>query len=98
MKILLRQATIIDPFSPFHLQKADILIANGVFQQIETTIATSADHTVDMAGAYLSPGWVEIFSNACDPGLEFKETIESATQAAALGGYTDLMLLPNTTP
>jgi dihydroorotase len=98
MNILLRQATIIDPSSPFHLQIADIFIVNGVYQQIETSISTTADQTVDMAGAYLSPGWVEIFTNACDPGFEFKETIESATQAAALGGYTDIMVLPNTLP
>lgn len=98
MKILLRQATIIDPSSPFHLQKADILIANGVFQQIDTVISTDADHTVNMTGAYLSPGWVETFTNACDPGFEYKETIESAALAAANGGYTDVMVLPNTTP
>jgi dihydroorotase len=98
MNILLRQATIIDPSSPFHLQKADILISNGIFQQIETTISTTADHVIDLAGSFISPGWVEIFSDTCDPGLEYKETIESATLSAAYGGYTDLMVLPNTSP
>lgn len=98
MKILLRQATIIDPSSPFHLQKADILIVNGVFQQIDTSISTETDHMVNMEGAFVSPGWVETFTNACDPGFEYKETIESASLAATHGGYTDVMILPNTTP
>ncbi|ANE49376.1 dihydroorotase [Flavisolibacter tropicus] len=98
MNILLRQATIIDPSSPFHLQKADILIANSIFQQIESTITTQADYVIDLNGSFISPGWVETFTDACDPGFEYKETIESATLAAAHGGFTDLMILPNTLP
>jgi dihydroorotase len=98
MNILLRQATIIDPSSPFHLQKADILLSNGIIQQINTHIDTNAEQELSLEGAYISPGWVDIFTHAADPGFEYKETLETAANAAVYGGFTDILLLPNTAP
>ncbi len=98
MTILVRQAKIVDPSSPFHLQSADLLIENGVLTSIETIISKKADKIVDVPGLHASPGWVDVFAHLCDPGLEFKETLESGSAAAAAGGYTDVMVLPNTTP
>jgi dihydroorotase len=46
----------------------------------------------------VSPGWVDIFSHFCDPGYEFKETLETGAAAAAAGGYTQVFILPNTLP
>ena len=98
MDILLRQATIIDPSSPFHLQPKDILISNGVFKAIDTSIEASADQIVEQEGLHLSPGWVDMFTHMNDPGQEFKETLETGANAAAAGGYSDVMILPNTNP
>ena len=98
MTILVRQAKIIDPSSPFHLQTADLLIENGVLTSIEPTISSQTDKIVDVPGLHVSPGWVDVFAHFCDPGLEFKETLETGAAAAAAGGYTDVMVLPNTTP
>ncbi|HZI01663.1 MAG TPA: dihydroorotase [Flavisolibacter sp.] len=98
MDILLRQATVIDPSSPFHLQQADILISNGVFKAIETAIDVHADQVVRHDHLCISPGWVDVFAHFNDPGLEFKETLESGAQAAASGGYSDVMIVPNTNP
>ncbi|MGN6164073.1 MAG: dihydroorotase, partial [Flavisolibacter sp.] len=96
MDILLRQVRIIDPFSPFHQQKVDILIQNGSIVQIGSVEA--ADKEVNITGLCASPGWTDIFANFCDPGSEYKETLETGAGAAASGGYTDVMVLPNTTP
>src|SRR5690606_27696588 len=43
-------------------------------------------------------GWVDIFSHFNDPGAEHKETIESGIAAALAGGFTDVLLIPNTQP
>ncbi|HMO32183.1 MAG TPA: dihydroorotase [Lacibacter sp.] len=97
MTILIRQAQIIDPSSPYHLTRQDIWIRDGRISQIGGGSAT-ADKVVETAGHCVSPGWVDIFSHFCDPGLEHKETLESGMQAAAAGGYTEVMVLPNTQP
>jgi len=97
MEILLRQARIIDPSSPFHQQTTDILIRNGII--VETgTIHHTVGQEINIPSLCISPGWLDVFSNFCDPGYEFKETLESGAAAAAAGGYTDVMILPNTNP
>ena len=98
MSILLRQATIVDPSSPFHLQKADIFVQQGVIKSIASKIPNDADQVIDINNLYVSAGWVDVFANFCDPGHENKETLETGSLAAASGGYTDVFLLPNTTP
>ena len=97
MKLLVRQAKIIDPSSPFHQQTKDILIENGMISDVGE-ISQSTDQLINIPGLCISPGWFDIFSNFCDPGFEFKETLETGSNAAAAGGYTDVMILPNTNP
>lgn len=98
MTILVRQARIIDPSSPFHLQTADLLIEKGVIASIDSTISKDADQIINIPGLSVSTGWVDVFAHLCDPGFEFKETLESGAAAAAAGGYTDVLVLPNTAP
>ena len=98
MDILIRQAHIIDPFSPFHQQQLDIFIQNGVIAEIGQIPDRSFDKEINIRGLHISPGWTELFSHFCDPGLEYKETLETGSFAAAYGGYTDVCLIPNTIP
>ena len=98
MNIVLRQAKIIDPSSPFHQQQADISIVNGIITAIEPSSSSTADTVVETEGLTVSPGWVDLFANFCDPGFEYKETLETGVLAAAAGGYTDVMIVPNTAP
>jgi len=97
MEILLRQVKIIDPSSPFHQQTKDILIENGIIKEIGQ-ISNSTSLQINIKGLHVSQGWLDVFSNFCDPGFEFKETLETGSDAAAAGGYTDVMILPNTNP
>jgi dihydroorotase len=97
MDILLRQVRIIDPSSPFHQQQVDILIQNGQISQIGI-VGSTASREIHIEGLHVSTGWVDVYANFCDPGLEYKETLTSGAQAAAAGGYTDVMVLPNTVP
>ena len=98
MKILIRQARIVDPSSPHHGQVKDLYIENGIIRLIEDHIESEADKTVEFANLNLSTGWMDVFANFADPGYEFKETMETGAAAAVKGGYTDVMLIPNTQP
>ena len=98
MTILIRQAHIQDPASPFHQSVKDILITNGVITAIRDQISEAADAVVEKEGLVVSPGWVDIFSDFCDPGYEHKESLETGSLAAAAGGFTHVFLVPNTSP
>lgn len=97
MEILLRQVKIVDPSSPFHQQTKDILVKNGLITEVGE-INDSTAHQINIKGLHVSAGWMDIFSNFCDPGFEYKETLETGANAAAAGGYTNVMILPNTNP
>jgi len=98
MKILIKQACIVDPTSPFNGQITDIFIENGIVKRIGKNLTLSADQEVSIEGLHVSPGWMDVFSNFADPGYEYKETLETGAQAAAAGGYTDVIVIPNTNP
>lgn len=98
MNLLLRQAKIIDPSSPFNNQQADIFIENGFIKSIGASDNGTADKIIEAEGLMVSPGWVDLFSHFPDPGFEFKESLETGARAAAAGGYTDVLLIPNTAP
>jgi dihydroorotase len=98
MKLLIKQARVVDPSSPVNGQITDIFIDNGIITRIGKGLSEKADKTIDIKGLHVSPGWMDIFANFGDPGNEFKETLESGAAAAAAGGYTDVMIIPNTNP
>ncbi len=98
MKILIRKARIVDSNSPLNGLIKDIFLENGKITLIQDQINTSADRIVESENLHISPGWVDIFSHFCDPGFEFKETLETGALSAAAGGYTNVFVLPNTMP
>lgn len=98
MTIFIKQACIIDPSSSLNGQITDIFIENGIIKQIGKKLSLSADKEISIEGLHVSPGWMDVFSNFADPGYEFKETLETGAQAAAAGGYTDVIVIPNTNP
>jgi dihydroorotase len=58
----------------------------------------TADRTVDCGGCVVSPGLVDLHTHLREPGREEAETIETGSRAAALGGYTAVVAMPNTEP
>jgi len=98
MKLLIKQARVVDPSSPVNGQITDIFIDNGIINKLGKGLSEKADKTIDIKGLHVSPGWMDTFANFGDPGNEFKETLESGAAAAAAGGYTDVMIIPNTHP
>ena len=98
MNLLIKNARVIDPNSPFNSQSADIFIENGTIKKIGKNLSGKADKEISIDGLCVSPGWVDMFANFADPGYEYKESIESGCMAAAAGGFTDVLVIPNTKP
>ena len=96
MKVLLKGVIISSAASD--LQPTDILIDNGIIADIGSSIDSSADKIIEHNNLHVSIGWMDSFANFCDPGNEHKETLETGSNAAAAGGYTEVMLIPNTHP
>lgn len=98
MKILLKNATIIDPKGAFHLQEVDVFISDGTIIKIGAALEEAADVTVKKDNLHLSTGWFD--SSVCfgEPGYEERETLENGLRTAALSGFTDIALEPETQP
>lgn len=96
MKVLLKDVIIVSPEQAS--QPTDILIDNGFITEIGNSLPVSADTIVKHQNLHASIGWMDCFANFCDPGNEHKETLETGSNASAAGGYTHVMLIPNTNP
>ena len=97
MEILIRAGLIMDSNSPFHLSKKDILIQNGVIKKIDDNIRFKGQ-IIEKEGLRVVNGLIDMRSNFNDPGFEHKEDLESGCRAAAAGGFTDVVILPNNQP
>ncbi len=98
MQLLIKKATILCPSSKYHLKKKDILIKNGIIEKIADSVNVKGGIVIDKKNTAVSIGWIDLFSDFCDPGHEHKEDLTSGSNAAAAGGYTDVCLIPNTLP
>jgi dihydroorotase len=98
MKVLIKNTTLLSPSSPFHGKNQDIFIDNGIISKIGNDVQIDADKIIEIKNLCISIGWVDCFANFCDPGQEFKETLTTGANAAAAGGFTEIMLIPNTQP
>ncbi len=98
MSFLIKSATVIDSQSAYHGKQVDILIEHNTISAIGKSIKTTAQKKITGKNLFVSPGWVDVFADYCDPGFEQKETISSGLKAAAAGGFTDVLLVPNTIP
>src|SRR5829696_4365887 len=72
---------------------ADVLIAGG-----ELIEAPRGTRRLDAGGCFVTPGLVDLHTHLRQPGMEEAETVETGARAAALGGYTAVVAMPNTDP
>lgn len=100
--LLLRQVTVMDSHSPYNGQTVDVLIEAGIIKDIAANLEVSEENVSTFqplnASTFLSAGFVDLFADYREPGYEQKETIATGLAAAAKGGFTDVLLLPNTQP
>jgi len=95
--LLIKNGRIIDPSSSLD-QVCDLLIENGKISRLERDITAPGTAALDATGLIVAPGFIDIHVHLREPGREDEETIESGTQAAAVGGFTSICCMPNTDP
>jgi len=98
MSILLRQVKVVDSASAFNNKVVDILIENGKISEISKSITKKARKIIAIKSLHTAPGFVDVFADYREPGYEHKETIQTGLKVAAAGGFTDVLLVPNTAP
>jgi dihydroorotase len=95
--IAIRGGTVVDATGE---RRADVLVDDG---RIAAVVAEGdgdvrADVDLDAGGCLVAPGLVDVHTHLRQPGQEEAETVETGARAAALGGYTCILAMPNTTP
>ena len=91
--IVIRGATVVNPDAVF---EADVRVVGALIDAVGD--ALEGDIVLDGKGCYVSSGFVDLHTHLREPGKEEAETIESGSRAAALGGYTAVVAMPNTDP
>lgn len=97
MALLIKNAVIVNA-DKMHTQPQDILVEKGTITQIGRSLAADGAKTIDAGGKLVMPGLIDIHVHLREPGREDKETIETGSMAAAKGGFTTIMCMPNTEP
>ena len=90
-------AYVIRGVRPYGEAAVDIVINDGVITELAAP-GTGQGEVIDAEGLIALPGFVDLHTHLREPGREDAETIESGSQAAALGGYTCVHAMANTDP
>ena len=99
MKLIIREATIIDPQSPFHNKTVDILIIDGLIKEIGQSLSNTENFDeLKLENLHVSKGWFDSSVSLGEPGFEDRETISNGLTVAAKSGFTAIALQPNTYP
>ena len=97
MKTLIQNGYVLDPESKRE-GKFDVLIEDEKIIKVAEQITAHADKVLEASGCYVMPGFIDLHVHLRDPGLEYKETLETGGKAAARGGVTTICAMPNTKP
>jgi dihydroorotase len=93
--VALRGGTVVDESGS---RTADVVVVDGLVAQVGGAVDPGSAVVLDCSGCWVMPGLVDLHVHLREPGGEEAETIESGSRAAALGGFTAVVAMPNTTP
>ena len=97
-RLLFKGGTVVDPSQGIN-GNYDVLIEGERIVKVEKGIKSiEAETVVDVSGLILTPGFIDLHSHLRDPGQEWKEDIESGSNAAVAGGFTSVCCMANTDP
>lgn len=97
MGILLKNGRVLDPASGRD-GIYDLLINDGIIVAVDSNIPEADNEVIDATGCFIMPGLVDLHVHFREPGFEYKETIKTGSLAAARGGVTTVLPMPNTRP
>jgi dihydroorotase len=96
--LLIRNGRVIDPSQGLD-EVSDVLVRQGRIAAIGQSLPTSSEaRIVEAQGNVVAPGFIDLHCHLREPGKEYAETIESGGYAAAAGGFTSVLAMPNTSP
>ena len=95
MELLIKNARIIDATQDF---RGDIYVKDGIIKEIGENIFKDKVEIVNCEGKILMPAFIDTHAHFRDPGLTWKEDIETGSRSALKGGYTGVCLMANTRP
>ena len=98
MKFLLKNATLIDAKSPFHLQTHDLLIDNGKLIALGEQLDEQDAKVLQFDNLHVSNAWFDPSVSFGEPGYEERETLENGLLTAAKSGFGAVLLNSNTHP
>ena len=91
--VVLRGGTVLDQSGE---RVADVRIEGRLIAEVGSDL--SGDEVLDASGCIVAPGFVDLHVHLREPGREEAETVETGSRAAALGGFTAVVAMPNTEP
>lgn len=97
MSLLIKGGRVLDPASGLD-QICDVYIKENKIVQRGKNLKVKADRIVDAKGCFVMPGLIDLHVHFRDPGLTYKEDIITGARAAAHGGFTTVLAMPNTKP
>ena len=92
------KSTVIQNVQPYGEAPVDLIIKNGQIAEVVAAKKGKGDDVIDATGLIALPGFVDLHTHLREPGREDAETVATASAAAALGGYTAIFAMPNTSP
>ncbi|MBA3604732.1 MAG: dihydroorotase [Acidimicrobiia bacterium] len=96
MSVLIEGGVVVDTTGE---RRADVLVVDGRIAAVGEHVADDDVHrTLDAGECVVTPGFVDLHAHLREPGREDAETIETGSRAAARGGYTAVVAMPNTDP
>ncbi len=97
--LLIHNGLVVDPANGVEAPR-DVLIEDGVVTAVDVAgaFAAYAGERLDASGCIVAPGFVDVHVHLREPGQTYKETIATGTAAAAAGGFTSVVAMPNTVP
>ncbi|TMF78070.1 MAG: hypothetical protein E6I12_06570 [Chloroflexi bacterium] len=93
-ELLIKGGAVYTPDGP---RQVDVHVTDGVITRVEAGLAARGDE-IDAGGMYVLPGGVDVHVHSRDPGFTEKEDFGTLTEAAAAGGVTTVLDMPNTVP
>lgn len=97
MRVLIKNGHVLDPATGVD-GICDVLTEDQRIIGVKEHIEEQADRVIDAKSCYVMPGFIDLHVHLRDPGLEYKETLETGGKAAAHGGVTTVCAMPNTKP
>lgn len=97
MRVLIKNGHVLDPATGVD-GICDVLTEDQRIIGVKEHIEEQADRVIDAKGCYVMPGFIDLHVHLRDPGLEYKETLETGGKAATHGGVTTVCAMPNTKP